>query len=104
MCDLRTKFDPAIDGRQKSGSLTVLSSVSVVSGPINLMIAILLSVRYQQLRIQMFSITQLYIYNNIATCFGPHYEDSQAIVYKHCTFKSNNCPTRCDCIQFITFL
>ena len=96
-------FVPVFESHQKSRFLTVLRSVSVVSAPINLMIAILLSVRYQQLRIKMFSITQLYIYYSIATCLGLYYEDSQAIVYKHFTFKFNNCPIRCDLFCLLHF-
>jgi len=69
MYDLRTKSVPVFEGRQKSGFLTVLRSVSVVSAPITLMTSILLSVRYQQLRIQMLSITQLCIYYGIATYY-----------------------------------
>jgi hypothetical protein len=91
MYDFRRKLVPVFEGHQKSGFLTVLRSVSMLFARVTLMIALRPSFRYQQIRIQMFSITQVYIWYGLATCFGPDYDDNQAIVYEHFTFICKSC-------------
>jgi hypothetical protein len=44
------------------------------------MFVIQLCFRHQQTRLQIFGLTQLYIYYDLATCFGPYLDHHKAVV------------------------